>query len=87
MTVAGIAKLSTILLRFKLASIQGQFTTPQTDKSVATDSRTTSNIDNNHMMMGLETLGAGPVNVVGVGGEELVLLSLVVELVGSDAFA
>lgn len=39
------------------------------------------------MMKGLETLGAGPVNIVGVGGEELVLLSLVVALVGSDAFA
>ena len=38
-------------------------------------------------MMGLETLGAGPVSVVGAGAEELVLLSFVVALVGSDAFA
>lgn len=34
------------------------------------------------MMMGLETLGAGPVKVVGTDGEELVLV-----LFGSDAFA
>ena len=33
-------------------------------------------------MMGLKTLGAGPVKIVGVDGEELVLV-----LVGSDAFA
>ena len=37
-------------------------------------------------MMGLETLAAKPVNVVGVGGKEPVLLEFVVVLFGSDAF-
>ena len=34
------------------------------------------------MMMGLDTLGAGPVKVAGIDGEELVLV-----FVGSDTFA
>ena len=74
MRVAGIAKLPARLLRFKVTRIQHQFTTPQTNKLVATHSGIASNNDNNHMMMGLETLGAKPVNVVGVEGKELVLL-------------
>ena len=62
--------------------IQHQFTIPQDNQSIATDSEAASNIENSHMTMGLETLGAGPVEVVGVDGEELVLV-----LIGSDAFA
>ena len=71
----------------ELTSIQHQFATPQTNKLVATDSDTANDDDNNHIVMGLETLGAKPMNVVGVGAKELVLLEFVVALVGSDAFA
>lgn len=41
---------------------------------MATDSEVASNIDKSHMMMGLETLAAGPANVVGVEWKELGLL-------------
>ena len=56
------------------------------NKLVATDIETASDIENSHMMTGLETLGARLVNVVGVGGREIVLLEFVEPLVGSDAF-
>ena len=56
------------------------------NKLVATDIETASDIDNSHTMMGSEILVARPVNVVGVGGRELVLREVVEALVGSDVF-
>lgn len=85
--MAGIAKTLAILLRIELTEVEHQFTTPQRNKLIATDSGTTRDNNDSHMTTGLETLGAKPVNVVGVGGKELVLLEFVVAFVGSDVFA